>query len=327
MGCPSAACIVSIPIGGVQVLRYILKRILMLIPILIGVILIVFILMQLTPGDAAQTILGAQASQEAIDNLRQEMGLNDPLPVQFGRYLLGIVRLDFGASLKDGTPVLTKLMAALPYTIELTIAAIILALCVGVPLGIVSATHQYSIFDKLATVFALFSYSTPNFWLSIMLILAFAVNLRWFPVSGSGGIEYLVLPMIALGTQTAGVFARMTRSSMLEAMNQDYIRTLRAKGLAERSIVYKHALKNALIPIITIVGLQLGVLLGGALLTETVFAWPGIGRLMIDSIRSKDTNVVQGGVIMTASMFIIINLIVDLIYAYADPRVKAEYKR
>ena len=307
--------------------RYILKRLLMLIPILIGVILIVFILMQLSPGDAAQTILGPQASEEAINNLREELGLNDPMLIQFGRYVAGIFRLDFGESLKDGQPVLNKLMAAMPNTIILTLAAIVLALLVGVPLGIVSATHQYSILDKFATIFALISFSTPNFWLSILLILAFAVGLGWLPVSGFYGAEYLILPMIALGTQTAGVFARMTRSSMLEAMSQDYIRTLRAKGLGERAVVYKHALKNALIPIITVIGLQLGSLLGGALLTETVFSWPGIGRLMIESIRAKDTNVVQGGVIMTATLFIVINLIVDILYAYADPRVKAEYKK
>ena len=307
--------------------RYIIKRLLMLIPILIGVIFIIFILMQLSPGDAALTILGPQASEEAIQNLREEMGLNAPLIVQFGRYLSGILRLDFGNSLKDGTPVLTKLMSALPYTMLLTFSAIVVALLVGVPLGIVSATHQYSVFDRIATVFALISYSTPNFWLCIMLIIVFAVNLRWLPVSGYGDVRYLIMPMIALGTQSAGVFARMTRSSMLEAINQDYVRTLRAKGLRESTIIYKHALKNALIPIITVIGLQLGVLLGGALLTETVFAWPGVGRLMIDSIRAKDTTMVQGGVIVTASMFVVINLIVDIIYAYVDPRVKAEFKK
>ena len=307
-------------------IRFILKRILLLIPVIIGVTLIVFILMQLSPGDPAQIILGAQASTEDIQNLREMMGLNDPLPVQFGRFLAGMVRLDFGTSLRDSQPVTQKLMTALPYTIQLTFAAIILALIIGISMGIISATHQYSIFDKFATIFALISFSTPNFWLSILLVILFAVNFRLFPVSGFGDWRYLVLPTIALGTQTAGVFTRMTRSSMLEVLNQDFIRTVRAKGLNERSVVYRHALKNALIPIITTIGLQMGILLGGALLTETVFAWPGIGRLMIDSIRAKDTPVVQGGVIVTASVFVTINLLVDILYAYADPRIKAQYK-
>lgn len=307
-------------------LKFIGKRILMLIPVLLGVSLIVFILMQLTPGDPAQIILGAQAAPEDIANLRQEMGLNDPLPLQFGRFLLGVVTLDFGTSLKDGLPVLDKLMEALPYTAQLTFAAILIAVLIGIPVGIISATRQYSIFDRCATVFALVGFSTPNFWLSIMLILVFSVTLRWLPVSGSGSLLHLVLPAIALGTQSAAIITRMTRSSMLEVMNQDYIRTARAKGLGHRAVILKHSLKNALIPIITVVGLQIGLMFGGAILTETVFAWPGIGRLMIDSIRAKDTPVVQGGVIITASIFVFVNLIVDILYAYVDPRVKEQYK-
>lgn len=307
-------------------LKFIGKRILMLIPVLLGVSLIVFILMQLTPGDPAQIILGAQAAPEDIANLRQEMGLNDPLVVQFGRFLLGIVTLDFGTSLKDGMPVLNKLMEALPYTAQLTLSAILIAVLIGIPVGIISATKQYSIFDRCATVFALVGFSTPNFWLSIMLILVFSVTLRWLPVSGSGSLLHLVLPAIALGTQSAAIITRMTRSSMLEVMNQDYIRTARAKGLGNRAVILKHSLKNALIPIITVVGLQIGLMFGGAILTETVFAWPGIGRLMIDSIRAKDTPVVQGGVIFTASIFVFVNLIVDILYAYVDPRVKEQYK-
>ncbi len=307
-------------------LKFIGKRILMLIPVLLGVSLIVFTLMQLTPGDPAQIILGAQASVEDIENLRQEMGLNDPLVVQFGRFLAGVVTLDFGSSLKDGMPVLDKLMEALPYTAQLTFAAILIAVLIGIPVGIISATKQYSIFDRVSTVLAMAGFSTPNFWLSIMLILVFSVNLRWLPVSGSGDLLHLVLPAIALGTQSAAIITRMTRSSMLEVLNQDYIRTARAKGLGSRAVVLKHALKNALIPIITVIGLQIGLMFGGAILTETVFAWPGVGRLMIDSIRAKDTPVVQGGVIFTASIFVFVNLIVDILYAYVDPRVKEQYK-
>ncbi|MBE5800275.1 MAG: ABC transporter permease [Clostridiales bacterium] len=307
-------------------LKFIGKRVLMLIPVLIGVSLIVFTLMQLSPGDPAMIILGAQAAPEDIAILREEMGLNDPLVVQFFRFLLGMFKLDFGTSYKDGMPVLSKLLEALPYTAQLTFSAVLLALIVGIPAGIISATKQYSIFDRVATVAALIGFSTPNFWLSIMLILVFSVNLQWLPVSGTGSILHLVLPSIALGLQSAAVFTRMTRSSMLEVLNMDYIRTARAKGLSERVVILKHALKNALIPVITVVGLQIGLLFGGAILTETVFAWPGVGRLMIDSIRAKDTPVVQGGVIFTASIFVFINLLVDILYAYVDPRVKAQYK-
>ena len=307
-------------------LKFIGKRLLMLIPVLIGVSLIVFTLMQLSPGDPAMIILGAQAAPEDIAILREEMGLNDPLVVQFFRFLLGMFTLDFGTSYKDGMPVLTKLLEALPYTAQLTFSAILLALIVGIPAGIISATKQYSIFDRIASVLALIGFSTPNFWLSIMLILVFSVNLQWLPVSGTGSILHLVLPSIALGLQSAAVFTRMTRSSMLEVLNMDYIRTARAKGLSERVVILKHALKNALIPVITVVGLQIGLLFGGAILTETVFAWQGVGRLMIDSIRAKDTPVVQGGVIFTASIFVFINLLVDILYACVDPRVKAQYK-
>ena len=306
-------------------LKFIGKRLLMLIPVLIGVSLIVFTLMQLSPGDPAMIILGAQAAPEDIAILRESMGLNDPLIVQFFRFLLGMFTLDFGTSYKDGMPVLTKLLEALPYTAELTFCAVLLALIIGIPAGIISATKQYSIFDRIASVLALIGFSTPNFWLSIMLILVFSVNLKWLPVSGTGSILHLVLPSIALGVQSAAVFTRMTRSSMLEVLNMDYIRTARAKGLSERVVILKHALKNALIPVITVVGLQIGLLFGGAILTETVFAWPGVGRLMIDSIRAKDTPVVQGGVIFTASIFVFINLLVDILYAYVDPRVKAQY--
>ena len=307
-------------------LKFIGKRLLMLIPVLIGVSLIVFTLMQLSPGDPAMIILGAQAAPEDIAILRESMGLNDPLIVQFFRFLLGMFTLDFGTSYKDGMPVLTKLLEALPYTAELTFCAVLLALIIGIPAGIISATKQYSIFDRIASVLALIGFSTPNFWLSIMLFLVFSVNLKWLPVSGTGSILHLVLPSIALGVQSAAVFTRMTRSSMLEVLNMDYIRTARAKGLSERVVILKHALKNALIPVITVVGLQIGLLFGGAILTETVFAWPGVGRLMIDSIRAKDTPVVQGGVIFTASIFVFINLLVDILYAYVDPRVKAQYK-
>ena len=306
-------------------LKFIGKRLLMLIPVLIGVSLIVFTLMQLSPGDPAMIILGAQAAPEDIAILRESMGLNDPLIVQFFRFLLGMFTLDFGTSYKDGMPVLTKLLEALPYTAELTFCAVLLALIIGIPAGIISATKQYSIFDRIASVLALIGFSTPNFWLSIMLILVFSVNLKWLPVSGTGSILHLVLPSIALGVQSAAVFTRMTRSSMLEVLNMDYIRTARAKGLSERVVILKHALKNALIPVITVIGTQLGSCLGGAILTETVFAWPGVGRLILDAVNSRDIPMVTGCIVLKTITISIILLIVDLLYAVVDPRIRAQF--
>ena len=305
--------------------KFIGKRVLMLIPVLIGVSLIVFVLMQLSPGDPAQIILGAQAAPEDIDNLRQEMGLNDPLIVQFLRFLVGIFTLDFGTSYKDNMPVLDKLLEALPYTAQLTFAAVFVALLIGIPVGIISATKQYSIFDRISTVCALIGFSTPNFWLSIMLILVFSVNLRWLPVSGAGGIEYLVLPAIALGTQSAAVFTRMTRSSMLEVIRADYIKMARAKGANERQVILRHALRNALLPIVTIVGMNFAALLGGTVIIEQVFTLNGLGSLAITSVRQLDVPMVMAEVLFIALITSIINLIVDVLYVYIDPRLKSQY--
>ena len=303
-------------------LKFIGKRLLMLIPVLIGVSLIVFTLMQLSPGDPAMIILGAQAAPEDIAILRESMGLNDPLIVQFFRFLLGMFTLDFGTSYKDGMPVLTKLLEALPYTAELTFCAVLLALIIGIPAGIISATKQYSIFDRIASVLALIGFSTPNFWLSIMLILVFSVNLKWLPVSGTGSILHLVLPSIALGVQSAAVFTRMTRSSMLEVLNMDYIRTARAKGLSRRSVILHHALKNALIPVVTYIGLDFGGMMAGAILTETVFNWPGVGYETYRAITSRDWPIVLGSVTVIVVLVMVINLLVDISYALLDPRIR-----
>lgn len=298
----------------------------MLIPVVIGVSIIVFILMQLTPGDPAQILLGPQAGEEDVQNLREQMGLNDPLIVQYFRFLIGIATFDFGTSIQDGQPVLQQILSHFPATIKLTLAAMVVALLIGIPIGIISSTKQYSFFDNVSTLGGLVGFSMPNYWLSMMLILLFSVQLGWLPVSGYGGLIFLVLPAISLGTQTAAVFLRMTRSSMLEVLHSDYIRTARAKGITERKVVYAHALRNALIPIITVVGLQVGALLEGAILTEAVFAWPGIGRFMIDAINAKDFPVVQGSVVFIAFVFVFVNLLVDILYAYVDPRIKAQYK-
>lgn len=307
-------------------LKYILKRVVMLIPVLIGVSLIVFILMQLTPGDPAQIILGPQASDADIANMRERLGLNDPLYVQYFRFLFGIFTFDFGTSIKDGQGVFESIMHHFPPTVELTIAAMLVALLIGIPVGIISSTKPYSFFDNTSTVGALIGFSIPNFWLSIMLILVFAVHLQWLPVSGYGGVLFLILPAIALGTQTAAVVTRMTRSSMQEVMRQDYIRSARAKGLTERVVIFRHAFRNALIPIVTVVGLQVGALLEGAILTESVFSWPGIGRFMIDAIRAKDFPVVQGSVIFITFIIVLVNLLVDILYSYIDPRIKSQLK-
>lgn len=306
--------------------KFIVKRILMLIPVLIGVSLIVFILMKLTPGDPAQIMLGPQASAADVAHLRAKMGLNQPLILQYVKFLGGLVTLNLGTSIQDGQPVFTEIMQHFPATLELTAAAMFVALIIGIPVGILSSTRQYSFFDNVSTLGALAGFSMPNFWLSMMLILIFAVDIPLLPVSGYGGIAFLILPAISLGTQTTAVITRMTRSSMLEVLSQDYIRTARAKGLKERAVVYKHALRNAFIPVVTVVGLQVGALLEGAILTEMVFSWPGIGRFMIDAIRAKDFTVVQGSVIFIAVVFVLVNLIVDVLYAYIDPRIKAQYK-
>lgn len=307
-------------------LRFIAKRLLMLIPVIIGVSFVVFTLMQFTPGDPAQIILGPQAGEEEVQNLREQMGLNDPLYVQYFRFLFGILTLDFGTSIQDGQGVLGKIIDHFPATLELTVAAMIVALAIGIPIGIISSTKQYSFFDNVSTLGGLVGFSMPNYWLSMMLIMIFAVQLGWLPVSGYGGWMFLLLPAISLGTQTAAVFLRMTRSSMLEVLRSDYIRTARAKGLSERKVVYFHALRNAFIPIITVIGLQVGALLEGAILTEAVFAWPGIGRFMIDAINAKDFPIVQGSVVFIAFLFVFVNLLVDVLYAYVDPRIKSQYK-
>ncbi|WP_019121811.1 nickel ABC transporter permease [Brevibacillus massiliensis] len=307
-------------------LKLILKRIVMLVPVLIGVSVIVFVLMQLTPGDPAQIMLGPQASEQDVANMREQLGLNDPLYIQYFRFLAGILTFDMGTSIKDGQSVFASIMNHFPPTVELTIAAMFVALLIGIPAGIVSSTRQYSFFDNTATLASLVGFSIPNFWLGIMLILVFAVQLGWLPVSGYGGGEYLVLPAITLGTQTAAVVTRMTRSSMLEVMRQDYIRSARAKGLAERTVIFRHAFRNALIPVVTVVGLQVGTLLEGAILTESIFSWPGIGRFMIDAIRAKDFPTVQGSVIFVTFVIVVVNLLVDIMYAYIDPRIKSQLK-
>lgn len=307
-------------------LKYILRRIALLVPVIVGVTFIVFTLMYLTPGDPAKIILGESAPAESVQQLREEMGLNKPYLVQYGNYLKNlVVKQDIGKSYVTKRPVLKEIKDAFPATLKLAALSMVFAILIGIPIGIISAVKQYSFFDTFSMIFALIGISMPVFWLGLLLILLFSVQLHWLPASGFSSFKYMILPAVSLGAQSVAIITRMTRSSMLEVVRQDYIRTVRAKGQKESIVIFKHALGNALIPIITIVGLQFGGLLGGAVLTESIFSIPGVGRLMVDAIKMRDFPVVQGGVLLIAITFSIVNLLVDLLYAYVDPRIKSQY--
>lgn len=306
--------------------KFILKRLIMLIPVLLGVSFIVFSILSFTPGDPVEMRLGENYSEEAYDAMREEMGLNDPFLVRYIKYIVNAVQGDFGTSYRTSNPVVEELAARLPNTILLSVVAMFFAILVGIPLGVISATHQYSAVDNVSMVGALFGVSMPNFWLGLMLIVIFASGLGWFPSSNFDSWKSIVLPAVTLSVNSLAMITRMTRSSMLETIRQDYIRTARAKGLKESAVTIKHALRNAMIPIVTTVGLQFGFSLGGAVLVETVFAWPGIGRLLVECIKLKDTPVVVACVLVLATMFSIINLCIDILYAFLDPRIRAQYK-
>jgi len=306
--------------------RYVVRRILLVIPVMLGVSLIVFLLMYFTPGDPALLKLGERATEEQLQSLRREMGLLEPLPVQYARFLGAALRGDLGRSYRSGRPVATEVLSRLPATAELAVAAVVIAVLVGVPVGVLSAVKRYSLLDNAGMLLALLGASMPTFWLGLMLMLIFAVHLGWVPPSGRDGLISLILPAVTLGANAAALITRMTRSSMLEVIGQDYVRTARAKGLPEKTVIYSHALRNALLPVVTVIGLQFGSLLGGAVITETVFAWPGAGRLAVEAIRAKDYPLVQGAVLMLALAFALVNLLVDLLYAFLNPRIRAQYK-
>lgn len=300
---------------------YVVRRLLLAIPVLIGVSILVFSIIRFIPGDPARTIAGVHASPEYIEQVRREMLLDQPLHVQYFVYMRNLVRGDLGRSTFTRRPVTTELRERFPNTMQLAVTAMFIATLVGVGAGIVSATRRNSIFDNVSMVGALIGVAAPVFWLGVMFQIFFSVRLGWLPSGGRGTPAHMVLPALTLGLATAALIARITRSSMLEVLRQDFITTARSKGLNERVVVYKHALKNALIPVVTVIGLQFGTLLGGAVLTETVFSWPGIGRLMVDSILARDYPVVQGAVLLLAVSFVLINLLVDVIYAFLDPRI------
>jgi peptide/nickel transport system permease protein len=307
--------------------RYLFKRLLMMIPVLLGVTFVVFCLMHLTPGDPARIVLGDLASPEDLARYRLEHGLNDPFLLQYGRYLYhAVCHGDLGNSLLTDTPVATEILGAFPTTLELSTLSMLIAILVGIPFGIISAIKQYSLFDNVVMVLAMVGLAMPVFWLGLLLILVFSVQLHWLPSSGFYGIQYMILPALALSAQSIAMLTRMTRSCMLEVIRQDFIRTVRAKGQKERIVFGRHALKNALIPVITTAGTQFGYLMGGAVLTEVIFSIPGVGRLMISAISNRDYPMVQGGVLFIAVAISIVILLVDLLYALIDPRIKAQYR-
>jgi peptide/nickel transport system permease protein len=323
---------------------------LQIIPVLLGVSIVVFFMVRAIPGDPAQLLLGQQATEEQVQQVRQNMGLDKPVIVQYGIFLADAVRGDLGDSIVTGRPVTTELLARFPATLELTAFAMLVAILVGVPVGVISAVKQYSLLDKFTSVLALTGISMPIFWLAMILIVIFFVNLGWLPFPGrlstgyavtsiSGfvlvdslltlniaafwdGLKHLILPAIALGTIPMAVIMRMTRSSMLEVMGEDYVRTARAKGVVPWRVIFKHALRNAMLPTVTVIGLQVGLLMGGAIITETIFGWPGVGQIAYDSIYRRDYAMIQGVVLYGALLFVLVNLVVDILYAVLDPRVR-----
>jgi peptide/nickel transport system permease protein len=316
------------------VARYLLRRLLHLGPVLLGVSLIVFLVLHLTPGDPAEVMLGSQATQEDLSRLRAQLGLDRPLHIQYLHWIGRVLQGDLGRSLWMKRPVLVEVMERFKATLLLTASALLLSTVGGIALGIGAATRANSLLDRLSTVASLFGASMPVFWLGIVLMVIFSLWLGWLPASGmyapygGGGprdlLAHLVLPALTLAAASVTIIARLTRSAMLDVLGQDYVRTARAKGVTEWAVVVRHALKNALIPVVTVVGVQAGYLLGGAVLTETVFAWPGVGTLVVQGILARDVPLVQGSVLVVAFTFVLVNLAVDVLYAYLDPRIRYE---
>lgn len=332
--------------------RYIIRRLLQLVPVLLGISLLVFAFLHLIPGDPAVTMLGDRATPDEVAVLRERMGLNEPLPLQFLSFLGSLLTFDLGTSIFTGVPIWEEIRLRWPATFELSVIAMLIALVVGIPAGVIAAVRKNSIVDNVMMSGSLLGVSMPVYWLGLLLVYLFAVNLQWLPPSGRIGVDqgfsfqpitgffifdaliqgdfgalknilsHLILPAVTLSTIPLAILARITRSAMLDVLSQDYIRTARAKGVLEFWVVAKHALKNAMLPVVTIVGLEFGTLLGGAILTETIFSWPGIGKWIYEGILLRDYPVVQGGVVFVAFVFVLINLLVDLSYAFLDPRIQ-----
>lgn len=309
--------------------REIASRVLATVPVIAGIVLVAFVLMRLVPGDVVDAMLAENRDPLVEAELREFFGLNRPLPQQLADYLTGLARGDLGISLRTGQPVTEEILARLPATAELSLAALLVSLLISIPAGVISATRRNKLPDYLARTVALAGLAVPNFWLGILLITLFSVQLRWVPSGGfaafddpGANLKLLALPAITLGASIAAIFMRMTRSSLLEVLTQEFVRTARAKGLAERRVVYVHALRNALVPVVTVIGLQAGRLLGGTVVIEQVFGWPGIGSLVVRAIGQRDYPLVQGSVVFLALSFVLVNLVVDILYLYIDPRLR-----
>ena len=333
-------------------LAYAIRRILILIPTLLGVSILVFLMLHLTPGDPAELLLGERATDEALHQIREHLGLNEPLYVQYGMFLKRLMKGDLGETIWTRQKAWIEVKQRFPATMELAVTALFIACLFGVTLGIISATKQYSIFDYVSMLGALTGVSMPIFWLGLVFMLIFSVNLGWLPLSARLSIDvdlqvitniytldalltrnwvalkdaiwHLIMPAVTLSTIPMAIIARMTRSAMLEVLRQDYIKTAKAKGLSQFKVVFKHGLRNALIPVVTTIGLQFGVTLGGAILTESIFAWPGVGKWMYDAVMQRDYMVIQGGTLFIAALFILINLCVDILYAIINPRISVQ---
>jgi peptide/nickel transport system permease protein len=301
------------------------KRLLLVLPVVWAVVTLVFLLIHIVPGDPVRNALGENATEAQVTELKHKLGLDLPLSEQYLNYWKGLLGGDLGVSLVNPTDqVLEKIISRYPATIELALAGLLVAVLIAIPLGVTAGTHQGQLIDNLASVVALLGISTPGFVLGPLMIYAFAIKLDWLPVAGRYGPEYLILPSITLGAALAAILTRMVRSSVIEELHEDYVRTARAKGLSERKVIYKHVLKNGLIPVVTVLGLQFGVLLAGAIITETIFSWPGLGRLTVDAINSRDYPMVQGCILMISLTYIIANVLTDLAYRLLDPRIKVE---
>ncbi|MFP5270139.1 ABC transporter permease [Coleofasciculus sp.] len=331
---------------------YIIKRLLNLLPVLLGITLLVFLFLHLIPGDPATVMLGERATPEQVEALREQLGLNQPLPLQYLTFINNLLHLDFGTSIISGIPIIDEVRTRFPATFELSLAAMIVAVILGIPAGVLAAVYKNRPADNVTMIGSLLGVSMPVYWLGLLLIYLFAITLNWFPPSGRISIEaglsfqpitgfylldailkldinllqdvlsHLILPALTLGTIPLAILARITRSSLLEVLSQDYIRTARAKGIPEHWVIIRHGLKNALLPVVTIIGLQFGTLLGGAILTETIFSWPGIGSWIYEGILARDYPIVQGGVVVVSIIFVLVNLVVDISYALVDPRIK-----
>jgi peptide/nickel transport system permease protein len=311
-----------VPSGHPSMGRLIGRRLLFLLPVLFGILVAVFVTMRIIPGDPARLVAGPDAGPEELAAIRHQFGLDQPLHVQFERYLLDVLRGEFGQSLKTQRPVLDEIVPRLWNTALLAVLSTLFAAALGLLAGIVAAARRNSAFDHMTMAVAMLGVSTPSFYLGIVLIVVFAVMLRLFPAGGSGGLIHLILPAVTLGASTLGIVARMTRASMIDVLDEDYIRTARAKGVRERVIVARHALRNALLPVIAVVALQFGFVLAGSVLVETVFSFPGIGWLIVESISMRDFPVVQGSILLVTFVSVLVNLAADILYGYADPRIK-----